>query len=268
MRTVTEIYNEMLANKASTAGLNLLTSTAPTAIWRLLFFICATAIFVHEQMFEQHKSVVDNEIDQRRIGTKPWYYNQALMFQFGDDLELQNNYTFAYTIIDETKRIVARCAVVEQANKLIVKVTKTDNTPLDANEQAAFSQYINQIKMAGTNLEVYNYNPDLLQLNLDVYFNPLVLNASGQLITDTSIVPVELALQSYIENIIFGGQFNIQKSVDAVQGATGVLDVVVNSMKAKSELAATYTDIVVEYTSLAGHFAFDTLTLNYIPKNV
>lgn len=268
MRTIDDIFNEMLANKAGTSELAGLTSNAPTAIWRLVFYICAVAIYIHEQMFEQHKAVVDEEIEQRRIGTKPWYYNTALEFQYGDNLELQDNYVYAYSVIDATKRIVSRCAVVENANKLIIKVTKSNNVPLDNSEKAAFTQYMNQLKMAGTNLEVYNYNPDLLQLDFDVYYNPLLLTSDGKLITDQAIKPVEVAIQQYIENIIFGGQFNIQKATDAIQEAAGVLDLKGNSAKAKSELDAGYSDINIEYTSLAGHFAIDTLTITYIAKNV
>lgn len=263
MRTVDDIYAEMLVNHAAKASLNEADSVSPNAIWRLFYNVCAMAIFVHEKMFEQFKVELDAEIELRRIGSIPWFHSKILEFQYGDDLELTSTMYYRYALIDETKKIIKRAAVIEASNRLIVKVTKDNNTPLSNSELAAFELYLKKIKVAGTLITVYNYNPDLLQIDITISYNPLLINSGGELISDTSIKPVEVATNEYIAGIVFGGQFNVQKYVDALQGATGVTDVLINEIKAKSDAAIIYTSVVSKYTSIAGHFTIDVIDVTY-----
>ncbi len=52
-RTVTEIYNDLLAQKEATPELAGLTSTAKTAIWRLWLYIVAYVIALHEALWDK-----------------------------------------------------------------------------------------------------------------------------------------------------------------------------------------------------------------------
>ena len=58
-RTIAEIQGEMIAQKEVTPELDGLTSNSSTAIWRLLFYICAVAIKVVEDLFEVHDAQIE-----------------------------------------------------------------------------------------------------------------------------------------------------------------------------------------------------------------
>ena len=132
-----------------------------------------------------------------------------------------------------------------------------------------FKTYLNKRKPAGVLFQVYSYDPDLIQLDLTVQYDPMLLNADGSIIGDTAKFPVENAVKEYLSGIVYGGTFNMTKLVDAVQGATGVVDVVLGDVRTKpmtrSEFLLAQGNNVV---SVSGAFAVDSLknTIRYVQE--
>ena len=54
----------------------------------ILFFIVASAHYVLERIFDQFKADVIKQINSSVVATIPWYHQQALSYQHGDRLEL------------------------------------------------------------------------------------------------------------------------------------------------------------------------------------
>ena len=52
-----------------------------------------------------------------------------------------------------------------------------------------FKTYLNKRKPAGVLFQVYSYDPDLIQLDLTVQYDPMLLNADGSIIGDTAKFP-------------------------------------------------------------------------------
>src|SRR5258705_7141932 len=86
-RTTIEIQNGMLTDIASNEVLSVqLTSTSKVAIYRLFTYIVASAVYLLEKLFDNHKKEIDTAIYEQKSGTPRWYRNMSLEFQYGFDL--------------------------------------------------------------------------------------------------------------------------------------------------------------------------------------
>ena len=132
---------------------------------------------------------------------------------------------------------------------------------LSAGVLSALESYLKQRKPAGVILEVGSFDPDLVRVNMTVEYDPQVINASGQLIADPSVKPVEAAINDYLHDIVFGGVLNKTKLVDAVQAAPGVKDILLGGVFVKSAISVSYETVVGNnYTSYSGAFKSNNLS--------
>ena len=231
----------------------------------------AFGIWVHEVLFDKHKEEVEALIEDLIVGTVRWYQAQALLFQYGDSLQWIDE-RYQYPTIDPLAQIVKRAAVIEVGPQVRIKIAKLDVSglpePLTAAELAAFVLYINRIKVAGTDIAVISRVADLLKVTADVYYDPLVLDATGQRLDTPGSYPVEDAINGYIQNLPFNGVFSLTELQDEIQKAVGVVDPRLTTVEAKYG-ATPYVSIDRVYTADAGHMVIDPLfplntTLNYI----
>lgn len=267
-RTIQQIKDEIILEKDSQTALAGLTSTSQTAIWRLWVFVIAAAIWAFEKLWDIYRAEVEVIAARAVPGVVAWYINRAKEFQYGYNLTFVNDVP-GYATIDTVARIVTRAAVVEKAEGgMILKVAKTSGpnvVPLSPAEMVAFAGYTNQIKFAGTKIDIISLNADLLRLTITVYYNPLYDLSTLQ-------ASVESAINTYLANVSFGGTIYISKLIDAVQLVKGVLDVVMNNAEAKTG-ANAYASFARVYTSLAGYSKIDnsfplSSTINYVTQNV
>jgi hypothetical protein len=239
----------------------------------IYFFIVAAAIFALEAIFEQFKADVDNRIAEAVLASIPWYHKVCMDFQYGDELVYdEKTKTFGYAEVNESKKLIKYAAVRENASGINILVSGDENgvpKALSDDVLTVFKTYLNKRKPAGVLFQVYSYDPDLIQLDLTVQYDPMLLNADGSIIGDTAKFPIESAVKEYLSGIVYGGTFNKTKLVDAVQGATGVVDVVLGDVRTKpmtrSEFLLAQGNNVV---SVSGAFAVDSLknTISYVQE--
>lgn len=264
MRTLQEIKNNILAEKALHPTLNVLDNTSPTSIWLLWVNIIAYAIWLHEAFFDKHVSHVETIAARAIPNTLPWYHYQALQYQHGYMLEWNaSTLRYEYTTIDLSARIIALCAVIEGQDSIILKVVKktTSLTPLTNTEKNAFSTYINRLKTPGVSVFVISENADEIRIYADVYYN-------GTLPLTTVRASVETAINAYLESLPFDGKFQLSKLQDAIQQATGVTDVALGNIQARFGTSA-FQSIVLDYHPYSGYFTLATPlagTINYIAQ--
>ncbi len=284
-RSINEIYDQMVLEKQNMSTLSGLqpnidnsqtlladlTSTSKVAVWRLIFFVVAVAIWVHEVLFDKHAAEIEARANELISGTKEWLRDQCFIFQYGDELEWDGK-KYVYVLLDENKRIIKRSAVIEVNGQVRVKVAKLDGSglpePLTTSELTAFSAYINKVKFAGTNVAIISYSADLLKIHYEITYDPLVMNDSGALISDPSVKPVEVAINGLIQNLPFNGVLNLTKLTDAIQNATGVIDPILISAEARYG-STPFVPIVKSYEANAGHMQIDpayplSTTINYM----
>lgn len=233
------------------------------SIW---FSIVASAIYVLETLFDLFRADVDKKISGAVVASIPWYHKIALEFQYGDSLVFDEaTQGFVYPVVDTTKQLVKFAACRDMGGGVYVLVSGADSSgnpvALSSAVLSAFESYLRERKPAGVLLDVRSYNPDQVRLQLTVQYDPQVLTSSGELITDPSVKPVEDAVNAYLKGIVYGGVLNKTKLVDAVQGARGVIDVVLTSVSVKPANGSSYEVVTGNnYRSVGGSFKSNNLT--------
>ncbi len=271
-REIKTIYNEMIAEKATMSSLNGLQPSTDTATnllndlssgskvarWRLLFYVIAVGIWIHEKIFDTHKADIEKRAAELYVGTVVWYHAQCFLFQFGDTLTW-NGTKYNYPTITPANQIIKRASVTEVSGQLVVKVAKLSGSlpvKLTTTELSAFTAYLTLIKFAGTNTAVVSRDADLLKIYYTVKYDPLVLSASGELLSTAGVYPVQDAINNYIQNLPFDGNLNLTQLTDEIQKAQGVIDPVIGLAEAKYG-TLPYSTIVNNYNADAGHMAID-----------
>lgn len=227
------------------------------SIW---FSIVASAIWVLESIFDVFRGEVEARISSAVVASIPWYHQIALEFQYGDELVFdEETQQFVYPEIHPAKQVVKFAAARDLGGGVLVLASGADSegkpVKLSNAVRAALESYLNQRKPAGVLLEVESHDPDEVFVYGKVQYDPQLLNANGELLADTSVRPVDDAIAAYLHDIVYGGVLNKTKLTDAIQGAVGVVDVILEEVEVKPEYAATEEPIVGNnYTSYSGSF--------------
>ena len=287
-RTISEIYNAIIAEKESFTELNNLTpvpentqtllsdlkSTSKVGIWRLWAFVIAVAIYAHEKIFDAHIEEVEDIILDKTFGQLRWYELTSKAFQYGYFL-LWSDINYRYEYSDTTSQDALDSMIVTQAAattivttvgyEIILKVAKGTVGSLSALstiEKVAFDAYIDKRKPAGTNISTVSTSADDMKLSLTVTYDPLIIAVDGStperayLISDSSVYPAEAAVVDYIQQIDFDSYFKILDLVDTLQTIDGILNVTVQKASARYG-ALEYTDIMIDaeqkYNANAGY---------------
>lgn len=226
-RTIAEIQAALLAAKAAESDLNDLTSTSSTAVWRLWIYIVAVCTYAHEVLFDSHKAEVTALIAAERAHTEAWYIALAKKFQFGYSLPVDSG---EYAAVDADAQIITGAATKEVAiggvSVLRVKVAKTVSgafAELDAPELTAFAAYMERVKDAGVHLSCTSQEGDDLQLELDLYYDPLVLDSDGARLDGTATSPVMDAIKVFLGELPFNGELILNRLRRAIEDVDGIV---------------------------------------------
>ena len=241
----------------------------------LLLYIVAFAQWTLEKLFDTHTQEVTDYIATMKPHTLRWYQEKAKAFLYGFNLIDGTDQFDTTGKSDEDiagAQVVKFAAVTESGATLYLKIAGEESgrpKKLDASQKATFEAYLHEYKDAGVRVDVTSEQGDYLRLSLDVYYNPLLLTATGQSKNDGTY-PVEDAIKSYIEQLPFNGEYRNNALVDAIQQTTGVVMVHLHSA-AQSVDNVTYNPVAAFCTPFAGYFEYDRdgaktiQTINYIP---
>lgn len=215
---VIELHNAIIGNVLSDPQLSLLNSTSAAAIWRLWAFITAVCLWIEECVYAQFVVEVETIAANAIPNTATWLRSMLYRFQYGHDL-LFDNYRPYYATTDVAAQIVAQAAVVETTwGIVLVKVAKNGLSglqPLTTLEIQAVEVYVDDIKPAGTLVQVISLNPDKLKVMADIYYDPLINLAALKM-------NIEKAIKGYLRNLPFDGEFMLTALEDAIQKVVGV----------------------------------------------
>ena len=276
--TLTESFvnNEIIQQRYGlTPGQSFDQQFSKVSIEAVLFHVVAIGIWTLETLFDEHKSWIEKKSKEIQAGSARWYRQQALNFQFGDNLIWnENSYSYEYEVINIEKQIIKLASVTETSTGILFKIAGLDanGNPVQLTnlEVAAFFEYIQKRKFAGTEIQIVSRPADLLRIYFRIYYNPLVIAADGSLLSNPSIKPVEITITEYLKNLPFDGVLNITSLTDIIQSAEGVVDPVFEM--AESQYGSNPFVIVVDnYNSNAGYMEIDedyplSLTITYIAK--
>lgn len=252
MRTLDEIKNEIRANFVrdttlqAAYGLDAAKTFdeqfSKVSIEAILTYIVAVSLWVFETILSNHKSDISSTIATQAICNVPWYHSKSLAFQLGDFIVMDaDTYRWSYPVPDSTKQIIKFVSVrqVESDGVAVLRiyVSKENKQPLTADELSAFTAYIKEIGAAGIHYEIISQAPTNLSFTLQVVRNPMVLDSTGNRLSD-GMNTVSEAISGYLDGIVYGGVFNRTKLVDAIQNADGVTDVILQEVRIGSEASS------------------------------
>jgi hypothetical protein len=283
--TVNEIYKiitdayisdpEVIAKYGLVEGKTFDEQFSVTSIERIMFYDAAVAMSINYQSYIRHTSDIDNTLRDEKAHSPGWYAKMALLFQYGYDLtgdtDIYDNTGLTEEQI-EASRVVKFAAAVSLHNRSILYLKVATETggvkrPLPDNIFAAFKAYIYSIQDAGVKIKFINDPADEMRIEMDVYYNPLVLDKNGKRLDGTNDTPVPDAIRNYVHNLIFNSRYANVKLVDAVQAVDGVE---LPELKKASSRYGVYTDFrVIDAIEIAhaGYYTISdaNLILKYIP---
>ncbi|MNS21774.1 hypothetical protein D3C72_535440 [compost metagenome] len=243
-----------------------------TSFESVLFDVIANAVWILESLFDYHKKEVDSIVAQKRGPYIPFYIQAAKDFQYGYSLP-DGKLEYDNTGLDEAAILASKrvkyAAATGVSKGVRVKVAAEDNgdlVPLDSPVLEAFKHYMERVTPPGINLYLVNEPADLLQLDLTIYYDPLVINASGQRIDGTDNSSVENAINTFLKNQPFDGLFVLARLVDALQQVPGVEIPSLNSAQVKYG-SLPYMPVNVTYLPRAGYLKIDNLVISYQPQS-
>jgi hypothetical protein len=268
-RTLNEIYDQLTTNFVNNATIQQRYGLTPgqtfdqqfskVSLEAALFHVVSYSIWILESLFDKHVTWINNRAKEIITGNTPWYARIALEYQHGDALVWNSDKgVYEYAEIDESIQIVKYAKAIDSSIVLIKVAKDNGGVPekLDAAQLNALTAYMDKRKFAGVKLDIVSRDADELRVFYNVYYDPLVMNADGSLISDPSIFPVEDTIRNYIKNLPFDGRFNITELTDNIQLSEGAVNPIFQNCAGKSG-TQTYQAITDYYSSNAGYMVID-----------
>lgn len=231
-RTIKQIYQEAIRERNKRLELSEFSNDSKLSILNGVAWIVSAMIYTFESILDVFALDISQTLNERINGTPKYYANALLNYQHGDRLTVRDDgLAFGYANVDTTKRIITQVSYSESSsdqnldNKLILKVatgTKGNLSEINAEDMAMITAYINQIKFAGTRIEVLSRKGDVLIPKVTVYYDGSVLESE---IYDA----IEAALNDYVMNIDFDAGIYVSKIWESIRRVEHVTDVHINA---------------------------------------
>lgn len=231
-RTLTEIYNAAKECRSNYLQLTEFENSSKMSILDAFTWTTAACIWAFENVMDVFKVDLAKDLQNRINGTPGYYANALLKFQYGDELQMNEEGTqFSYASVNENKRIITKVAYSESSEEgffdkeLQFKVATGSPghyESLTDEQLIAARAYMNQIAFAGTHFNMVSRKGDVLIPRLTVYYD-------GAVAPDEVYANIEQSLNDFIANLAFDGVIYAQKIIDAIQQSKHVTDVYINS---------------------------------------
>lgn len=266
----------MLSEKQSNDNLSGLKTGSGMAVWSELLNVVAYVASFLDRLFDQYKIDVQEIADRSNTGTAKWYEHESLKFQYTDNL-VWNEETHKYEYLEvadvaaEEKRIISNVAIIYSGGEVRIKTakekSKNELEPLSTEELEAFGSYWKVKKVAGTTLSVISMAADKFKLNMNIIYNPLVLNKHGESIVHPTVFPVKEAIKEYISSLDFDGRLWVDRLEDTIQKAEGVVSVHIVSTAAKYE-GGNWVSFPQYHDPVAGYLVLEEVESTITYSNV
>lgn len=226
-----------------------LSSGSKVAIHRLFMWLFAYASKLQQDLFDRFRVEVDELAKDGHYGTRRWFVSRAKRFQLGHVLQF-TELDAGYAVDDPAARIVTHAAVVELANRVIVKVAKAAGTglaKLTPEELVAVNDYFQELRPP-VQVSVLTADADRLRI-----FGQVIVD--GQLPLSGVQAEVMYHLGVYLRTLAFGGAVRVTDLKQAMLEAAGVVDVRIDRVEVRT--TGPWVLIPRIYHTYAGHAVID-----------
>jgi hypothetical protein len=272
----TLIYNEANAD----VTLDDLNNESKTAEFNLWMWISAAVAVIMDGIWNDRQAQITAKINEGIPGTDPWLQLELFKFQYGDTL-LWNASTgkYYYAVIDETKQIIKRCAVISSGGITALKVASDDGAgnpiPLTAPQLVAFKTFVNQIQWSGAKIAPpVSFDSDKLDAPMTVYYD-------GTKKLDDVKAIVETAWSEYLTKLPFNSEYSINKHGDYVENYVKVVgsiytnaneiikEVTMGAVQARAN-TGSFASVIRIYKPVSGYLVRDpaislSTMITYVP---
>jgi hypothetical protein len=246
-RSQQEIKALMDAAQAADSTLSTLNNPSQTAEFKLWKDLIAQEMNIHEQLWDVLEDSINESISKAAPATAAWIKDKVLKFQYSaTNPQVLQLVDFApnYPTVDETLRIVTRCAVVTLGNNTVrIKVLKSEPpTPLATAEFNSLNSYVANILPAGVAYQIVNAAADKLKIAADIYYNGQYTNIQDD---------VKNAINTYLKNLPPDGVVEVSELQNAINDTPGVNDVRVTEIRARQDVVP-YASSTIVYSLTSG----------------
>jgi hypothetical protein len=235
-RTISQIKQQILTEKATYSELNVLNNPSTTSLFNLWAYITAVCISVLENLQDVFITEVETIVNRGVVGSKAWLDYQIRRFQYTNILILDTvTFLYKYANSDVSKEIISRVSISDGINKeIIIKVAKSEPpTPLTTDEKDALNSYLKQIVTAGVSTNLISTDSDKVILTAQIYYD----GQYSSVIKDNVII----GIKNYLLNLPFDTQIRVSSIQDSIQNVLGVKDVIINYLEVRADAQAMGT---------------------------
>lgn len=266
-----EVAREFMKNESAaerygfSAGAPFSDHFGAASVENILLYVWAVCAWAVEQLVALHREEVTAEVEELMPHRPKWYRDKVLAFM--EDRELVGD-TDCYDLTGLTDSEIASARVVKHvvateskdASLLTIKVAGENGgkrQPLNATQEEKLRTYIGEIKDAGVRTALVNMEADTFNCTVDVYYNALLEPEHVK-------AGCEAAIQDYIENLPFNGEYTNMALIDVLQAVEGVKIAELKASTAQAANEQTPTTINARLIPLAGYFKPGTITVNML----
>lgn len=275
-RTIAEIKDNLTADFMRNAdvariygfevGATFSAHFSRVSVESLLFYIVACATWVLENLFDRHKSDVENRIEEIMPHRPKWYRDKVLAFMKDKTLVTDTDYYDTEGMNDgdiDAARVVRYAAATENTDASILTIKVAGDAggkrqPLDPDTEGQLWAYICEVKDAGVRVNLVNQTADTFNCEADIYFDAMLLPENVE-------TACREAITGYIENLPFNGEYTNMALVNCLQAVDGVRIVELNGAETMVRGESTPTKINARYTPASGYFKAGNIKLNMTP---
>jgi len=219
-----------------------------------------------EQWADTVEAKLNKLLEEKKAHRLLWYQQITLNFMVDMVLVEGNDYydTTGMTEADiEEARVIKFCAVDESndASEITIKIATLNGStkePVSAEVFVQVKEYLERVKDGGVKINVINLYPYKLGAAVDVYYDGLLLSGDVE-------AAVRKAVDNYINNLPFNGEFSNMALVDAIQKVTGVKVVQHRWSNIYNNSGEQITTVSGIYIPLPGYMeSSDDITVNMI----
>ncbi len=235
--------------------------TGTSKAWRSWLNVVAYLTNLIDVIWDVQNPILVSKAAAVQKHAREWYRQRALAYQDGDSLVVVDN-EWAYSVIDTDKQIIVACVVSQgdsdaSANEKAVKfhpailnATGYLEVP-DGLFPNRLQIYMRGLAPIGSVVDNLFYTEPVvtnLAVEATIFYDPTIINSSGQLISDTTVLPVVDAIKSYRDEFVnVGGFLRNSTLINYIKAVDGVSAVALTNQKYDKNGGTTYTNVTREF---------------------
>ena len=246
------------------------------SIFNLMITVVATAQLVFEKIHDIFKEDITALAEGSIAGNAKWLQSQVLVFQYPDVVQIDESYSPYYPVVDESKRIVTRCAIID-TSPVGIKVAKgvvPNLGPLTTPEMDALKDYYygtpfsEGIGFAGVTAIFTSDYPDRMQVNADVYYISQLIEADVK----TAVIGAIDGFFATFQEGNFNGKVYLQLLAEQILAVTGVTRLEYTAVEARDVGTAhgsgTAVDFQGFYATASGYLISEDTVANTLNETI